>query len=488
MGAGGKVVTAGFARLGVWRTVLVLLATVTVPPSARGELTPGDHEFTIEYSAPGQQTLTRTYDVHVPPGYDGSIPAPLVVDLHGFTSNEDQQAAISGFNGKSDQEGFIVVHPRGYSVLGNLNSWNAGDVCCGAALSLGLDDVGLVRAIVAEVVATGGIDRTRIYATGLSNGGAMSHLLACEAADLFAASAPVAFPIGLNDLNDCQPSRAMPVMHFHGFNDGTVPYDGGEIGPNLFVVSAPGSFDYWGQVNGCDTGQSVVTFTQGISVCEKYTGCDDGIEVGLCSIDGPHVLYFNPGNISIVDHAWGFLTTYGLGVNPVAGKKVVVRDKDEDATKRKVIAVLKDETLPAPTLKPTDVGAIFDVFNPQTGERDTYVLDQARWIGLGDPPGSKGYKYLDKFMDDGPCKVVLLKPGKLLRAVCKGDDIDFTLDEPGGQGAIAVRLLIGGVDSYCAMFSSETSAEIKKDNAAADGKIGVFIAINGQAPANCPQP
>ena len=162
--------------------------------------------------------LTRSYLLHVPTGYDGHAPVPLVVDLHGLGSNALQQAAISGMGAVADTNGFIVAYPDGVN-----GAWDAG-ICCG---NPGLDDVGFVRAVVAAVEAEFSIDPARVYATGLSNGGAMSQRLACDAADLFAAAAPMAFPVPFKPLTGCRPTRAMPVLTFMGLTDVLVHYDGG---------------------------------------------------------------------------------------------------------------------------------------------------------------------------------------------------------------------------------------------------------------------
>jgi polyhydroxybutyrate depolymerase len=245
--------------------------------------------------------LNRSFDVHVPITYDGSAPVPLVIDFHGFESTKEVQAFISGFIRKSDEEGFVVVYPQGFQ-----NSWNAGNVCCGGAMNQNIDDVGFARAIVDKVSDLLNIDRTRVYATGLSNGGAMSHFLACKAADVFAAVAPVSFPLALNPLSDCQPSRPVAVIHFHGLNDMVVPYDG--LGT---IPSAPDSFEYWGGVDGCSTPPET-TFTKGGSACDTFSNCDNDVKVTLCSISGGHVLYFNSDSVNIADLAWGFLSQFSI--------------------------------------------------------------------------------------------------------------------------------------------------------------------------------
>src|SRR5262245_51693710 len=154
--------------------------------------------------------VTRQYLMHVPPGYDGSTAVPLVVDLHGWISNALQQRAISGMRPPSHAKGLLVVYPDG-----RYNAWHA-IISCG---NRRVDDAGFARAVVAAVQAQANVDARRIYVTGLSNGGAMSQRLACDAADLFAASAPMAFPVAYIPATGCQPSRSIPVLTFMGLTD-----------------------------------------------------------------------------------------------------------------------------------------------------------------------------------------------------------------------------------------------------------------------------
>jgi cysteine-rich repeat protein len=219
----------------------------------------------------------------------------------------------------SDTEGFIVIHPQGIS-----DSWNGG-ICCGPAVAQNIDDVAFAREIVITTATEANIDVYRVYATGLSNGGAMSHRLGCEAAAIFAAVAPMAFPLPLSPLSLCQPDRPIGVLHFAGLDDTLVPYGGGGLAG---VPSAADSFAYWRDVNGCGMGAPDETVVTGASYCEAYTTCDDGVEVGLCSIDaddvGPfpgHILYFNQ-DLVLAEVAWDFLSQFEAPV-PVCGDGIV---------------------------------------------------------------------------------------------------------------------------------------------------------------------
>lgn len=247
--------------------------------------------------------LTRTYNVRIPPGYDGTVAVPLVLDFHGSTANGQIQEAVSGFRELGDANGFIVAYPDGYHP-GELRNWNAG-TCCDPAVADGVDDVGFARAVVADIASKADIDPFRVYATGLSSGGGMAHRLGCEAADVFAAVAPVAFPLNLDPLTACQPVRPISVLHFAGLTDEIIPYDGGEVvcptcapGGQVFVVpSALASFAHWAATSGCGDGPPDVVEDLGNGAsCATHTACSAGVAVGLCSIHGTvfsgHLLYF----------------------------------------------------------------------------------------------------------------------------------------------------------------------------------------------------
>ncbi|MBI5488159.1 MAG: prolyl oligopeptidase family serine peptidase [Deltaproteobacteria bacterium] len=218
----------------------------------------GDHTQVTTFDL-----LPRGYIVHVPDSYAPATPAALVLNLHGFMSANWQQVLFSDMNTTSDREGFVVVYPDGVA-----SSWNAGS-CCGTAASTGVDDVGFLRAVVAEVSARLCIDRRRVYATGMSNGGYMAHRLGCEASDVFAAVAPVSGALGVPG---CTSSRPMPVIAFHGLQDPLVWYEDGRA-----------AIDRWVRHDGC-TGDPVRTDFGG-SYCLEWSDCVDGVRVKMCTLD-----------------------------------------------------------------------------------------------------------------------------------------------------------------------------------------------------------
>ena len=218
---------------------------------------------------------TRSYEIHVPPGYDGASPHPLVLSFHGFTSSGLAQEESTKMNVVADREGFLVAYPNGLD-----QSWNAG-LCCGLSATNGVDDVGFVRALIEDIGGRGCVDEARVYATGMSNGGFLSHRLACEAADVIAAVAPVAGVLGIDEAA-CTPARPISIMHLHGTGDPLVPYDGGGLADSASVEDSTAG---WLERNGC-TGEPAVTYQNGMATCETVDQCSGDASVTVCTIEG----------------------------------------------------------------------------------------------------------------------------------------------------------------------------------------------------------
>ncbi len=144
-------------RIGLASAVLLLGGIVastsaTAAPCVRECLAAGEY---AEKSVVGG--VTRDYIVHVPASYSGSIAVPLVLDLHGYTSDNVQQRLISGQLQQSDDRGFIVAWPQGLN-----RSWNAYG-CCGKSLERGVDDAGFMRALVANIRRRANVDGARLH-------------------------------------------------------------------------------------------------------------------------------------------------------------------------------------------------------------------------------------------------------------------------------------------------------------------------------------
>lgn len=272
--------------------------------SGCGDATLGTGSQTIQIDSDGMQ---RSYILYVPKGYDASKAAPLVLNFHGYGSNALQEQAWTGMDATADANGFVVAYPEGVN-----NSWNAGTCCQSTGPKT--DDVAFARAVVADIESRACIDHKRVFATGMSNGGYLSHLLGCEAADLFAAVAPVAGVLGI-PAAQCKPSRPIPIIHFHGTADTLVPYDGSAVDP-----SVPDTFKGWADRDGC-TGTPEQTLQHGSATCQTYKTCSAGVEVSLCTLTGEGHCWpgqtFCPygagtADLSANDEMWKFFENFAL--------------------------------------------------------------------------------------------------------------------------------------------------------------------------------
>lgn len=276
-------------------------------PGGEGPFPPTTGTPSCSNLLPGQFSCSlggRTYSVYVPSSYTGVWAVPLVIDMHGYTSTNSAQQRISGWNTLANTQGFIVAYPQGQS-----NSWNAQGQCCGSASG---DDVQFIRNVVADIRLHARISAPRIYATGLSNGGSMTHTLACEAADLFAGAAAVSFPLSGGSsfsaiVANCTPSRPIPVIHFHGTSDSVVSYESGV----LDGLGARDSLRAWSQIQQCSTTTTSRTPTSG-TTCLTHSNCEGtNVQVSLCTVQGgSHALYPNVNAPGLASIAWDFFKSF----------------------------------------------------------------------------------------------------------------------------------------------------------------------------------
>lgn len=171
---------------------------------------------------------------------------------------------------------------------------------------------------------------------------------------------------------------------------------------------------------------------------------------------------------------------------PLPGAKLALVDNASKPAKRKLRVAATTPLLAAPVPgpgDPTKLGGVLRVSSTSGADDAVLALPAAGWKGLGKPAGAKGWKYSDKSRSRGPCTSVVVKPGKKLRATCKGEGIPFTLDED-AQDAILVTLALGDDPAQCLLFGGS----VQKNRPAIGKKNGLFKAKNAPAPAACPLP
>ena len=212
---------------------------------------------------------------------------PMLIALHGGGGDADYQSSDTkyGLISKSEQAGFIAVFPNGYSRFpsGILATWNAGE-CCGKAVQNNVDDVGFLKEVIHRVSRQADVDRSRIFATGMSNGAMMSYRLACELPHMIRAIAPVA---GTDGTRSCKPARPVPVIHFHARDDSHVLFTGGP-GPDAVVdtqfTSVPATIGKWVTLNRAAVTPKRVLAVPGAH-CDLYAAKPGGAPVELCVTD-----------------------------------------------------------------------------------------------------------------------------------------------------------------------------------------------------------
>ena len=238
----------------------------------------------------------RDYKMYVPPLPLANEPIPLVFCFHGYGGNANSMMLSSSFNYIADTAGFIVVYPQGLPLQGT-SHWNVG----GWTTNSTVDDVGFVRSLLDTISYEYNIDSNRVYSTGMSNGGYMSFLLACQLSDKITAIASVTGSMTPQTFSQCSPERAVPILQIHGTNDQVVPYLGASWSESINQVLL-----YWTSHNNCDPFANVEPLTDinpsdGINVERKtWLNGDYGVETEHLKVyGGGHTWFGISGNMDI---------------------------------------------------------------------------------------------------------------------------------------------------------------------------------------------
>ena len=291
----------------------------------------GDNDETLTSSGE-----SRTFIVHIPTGYTGSAPVPVVFDFHPLGGTGAEQEGSSGWKAQCDSVGCIAIFPDSSAKAGD-DSWNAG-YCCDNAEADQIDDVQFTRDMITWLEAHTCVDPKRIYASGGSNGGGMTYRLACQAADVIAAVAPVDFrcvtgtdPLANaaevtaadNTACPCTLPRPIAVIAYdEGEDETVVPYNGGQT-PNFKTDCPPGSscvgigftsamvnIQTWANFDKC-TGSA--TTDPDNSICQMWTSCSGDTSVTLCTDpSATHLAAYSSATAKVAATAWDVFETQSL--------------------------------------------------------------------------------------------------------------------------------------------------------------------------------
>lgn len=243
-------VAAVFAGLACW----ALRHSLPPTPELAGK---------IERGALEHGGRTRTWIAYLP-AKPAARPA-LVIALHGAMGSGQQARATFGydFDLLADREGFIAVYPQGFE-----GHWNDGKVKGPhSANSENIDDVGFLRALVDRLAKDHGVDRSRVYVTGISNGGSMTLCLALQAPEIARAYAAVVASVPAPENMAATPKNLpVSVLLMNGTDDPFVPWRGGDVvlygvwGNRGPVLSAQASIDYFRKLAGLEGAPRVTRF------------------------------------------------------------------------------------------------------------------------------------------------------------------------------------------------------------------------------------
>ena len=247
-------------------------STIPAPPTSGGT--------TVQVDVDG-----RTVRLHVPPGHDAAAPVPLVVGLHGYTSNATELDSYFGLTAAAAERGFVLALPEGTVDPSGDQFWNALEGGCCDFSGSGVDDSTFVSRLIDEVAAAHAIER--VVLVGHSNGAYLAHRVACDHADQVTAIAALAGALPV-DVARCAPSRAVTVLHVHGDADDVVGYGGGRGG-----ASAPDTAATWAGFDGCAATPeqtAALDLERLLPGAEtevlRYGDCRDGAAVELWTIVG----------------------------------------------------------------------------------------------------------------------------------------------------------------------------------------------------------
>lgn len=255
------------------------------------------------------QGNTRQYRVYQSPNYNPSVPASMVITLHGLGDNMTNFSGI-GMNTIADTANIIVVVPQAFADPFAGAAWNAGVGYMGYFPNSTIDDVDFINTMMDSIEANYAINPNRVYACGFSMGGFMTNRLALELNQRITAFASVSGTFGFG-LPGYVPYNNISIAHFHGTVDGTVPFAGNASG-----ISADSLVNFWVSNDQCNTTplHNVIPDSQNDGYTVDHYIYSNGLEnseVEFFKVTGAdHVWLTAANDISYTPEIWKFFNKH----------------------------------------------------------------------------------------------------------------------------------------------------------------------------------
>ena len=225
---------------------------------------------------------TRSFIVYLPKGYNNAGKMPMIFAIHGGSGTPEGMINIANFKAIADRDKVVLVYPSGIQ-----KNWNDGRPT--TPNQLGINDVSFFNQMCDYMINNYSVDGTKIYATGISNGGFMSSRLGCELSNRIAAIAVVAATMEATTIApSCNPGRPVPVIYIHGTTDPLVPFAGGQMTAGGTaggsILSHSQALDKWVTINSCNSIPTVTDLpdvvNDGTTIKQRvYSGGINGSEV-----------------------------------------------------------------------------------------------------------------------------------------------------------------------------------------------------------------
>ncbi|RCH72928.1 MAG: hypothetical protein DBX06_00290, partial [Candidatus Poseidoniales archaeon] len=257
-------------------------------------------EYTDEHTTISIGPSNRQANLRMPGNHDYSRPLPLVVSLHGYSGNGWSNAAYMHHFDSIHENEHLLLYPDGTINLVGMRYWNATDGCC--QFSGDVDDANYLLNLINEAIQNYGADPDGIVITGLSNGGFMSHRMACDAGGSIRAIVALN-GVTWDDFSKCPDTGRPDILHVHSTADTVIAYNGGAIWGSDYP-SATETVGYWADRSGCDStwtylGTRDLSGNDGVEESDEFEflNCNSGNRVAHWRINGgSHVPSLNdPG-------------------------------------------------------------------------------------------------------------------------------------------------------------------------------------------------